>query len=757
MANEPLESLKFPGIANTFTVPPVDNTLTVQGAAADAKKVGDEISDLKADLNQIDRVVEQELEPVVSDVNQIKGDVSQIKTTLPKKVNQPLNNNGQPVNGTSGQVLRTKGDGSTEWASVGLPTDAQTAQAVTDWLDEHPEATTTVEDGSITEAKLNSALAKKVINAYITPQSFGAVGDGVADDTAAFESFLDSDGVKFVPKGDYLVNGTVKHYGRGVLGNGNWDNSLLPAYSVWFPNGANPNSSILFNSGEKNLTDNEMASVVLQEVVHYEDDDPTPNENFTRTTGLLYTGTYEGYTENSAEAITQNFAGIQSIVRNNFGGIIGTSAIQGRLYIPEANEAIQQYGGNKGVAVGGGTFTSLHCSYGGYAYGAELDCYDNCTEGTFPTYTPGDSLYDSNSPRVTASLVLSVSGKTQPATACLITNGAGNTGAWNGIYFGGTTFGMNGQYGVDGTVGINFAGWKKNGKYAHTAIRFGHAVRQIVARDGMKISSTSNYILPTSDEDMSLWLVRGSDNHVNSLVFGKNTSYASAEDMDGTTEDARISFINSGWQMQLRTKANMSFLIGYNAENLSRGYVMTPTAYRPTWDGKPSLGDATRPFGQIYAGGINFTGGTDVVSSESGNILSTIPFTYIAHNDSGDIGIRFNRSTNNVAKLSFGYGAVEDGVLNSSNYTEEAFISYVKSGSQLQIASESALYFRVNKNGDTLQGYVLNGSQFRPAHTTKPSFGDNTRRWGTAYFDTLNLNGVTLNSTQLTQLLALLN
>lgn len=35
-------------------------------------------------------------------------------------------------------------------------------QAVTDWLDAHPEATTTVADGSITEAKLASALAQKV-------------------------------------------------------------------------------------------------------------------------------------------------------------------------------------------------------------------------------------------------------------------------------------------------------------------------------------------------------------------------------------------------------------------------------------------------------------------------------------------------------------------------------------------------------------------------------------------------------------------
>ena len=32
------------------------------------------------------------------------------------------------------------------------------ATAVSDWLDDHPEATTTVEDGSITKAKLDSNL-----------------------------------------------------------------------------------------------------------------------------------------------------------------------------------------------------------------------------------------------------------------------------------------------------------------------------------------------------------------------------------------------------------------------------------------------------------------------------------------------------------------------------------------------------------------------------------------------------------------------
>lgn len=53
MANIALKDLQFPGLNNVYKIPEVDNTLTISGAAADAKKTGDELSDLKQDLNAI--------------------------------------------------------------------------------------------------------------------------------------------------------------------------------------------------------------------------------------------------------------------------------------------------------------------------------------------------------------------------------------------------------------------------------------------------------------------------------------------------------------------------------------------------------------------------------------------------------------------------------------------------------------------------------------------------------------------------------
>lgn len=111
------------------------------------------------------------------------ADSAIVKNLLDQKLAKPVNF----PDGISGQILRTNGDGTTQWVDGGLPTDEQTSDAVTSWLNAHPEATTTVTDESLTSKKL-----VKGTLGFVTPEMYGAIGDGVNDDTLSIQAAFDS-------------------------------------------------------------------------------------------------------------------------------------------------------------------------------------------------------------------------------------------------------------------------------------------------------------------------------------------------------------------------------------------------------------------------------------------------------------------------------------------------------------------------------------------------------------------------------------
>lgn len=88
-------------------------------------------------------------------VEQYRQEVLGFEDDLADKIPFP-NSDLYPKYGTVGQVLTTLSDGTTKWENPVVPSDAQAEAIITEWLDEHPEATTTVQDGSITDVKVSA-------------------------------------------------------------------------------------------------------------------------------------------------------------------------------------------------------------------------------------------------------------------------------------------------------------------------------------------------------------------------------------------------------------------------------------------------------------------------------------------------------------------------------------------------------------------------------------------------------------------------
>lgn len=91
---------------------------------------------------------------------------------LNKKLNKPL----LKPDGTLGDVLISNGDGTTSWKDMSTEYAPFIVQAVDEWLEEHPDVTTTVENGSITLEKLRDDMQYLIQNnnsGFIAPVYMG--------------------------------------------------------------------------------------------------------------------------------------------------------------------------------------------------------------------------------------------------------------------------------------------------------------------------------------------------------------------------------------------------------------------------------------------------------------------------------------------------------------------------------------------------------------------------------------------------------
>jgi hypothetical protein len=174
-----------------------------------------------------------------------------------------LNEVNPPVSATP-HVLTTVNGGAPTWETVPSVSTALNIPALTDATTVNAADELIIQQGGITKRATGAELAKGLneINGTVNVKDFGAVGDGVANDTAAIQAALSLGGSVYIPEGLYIVDGLFVPSNTKVTGAG-IDLTIIklsdtsPYFAHAITNSNNTGSS-LTNTGNTNITISDM-------------------------------------------------------------------------------------------------------------------------------------------------------------------------------------------------------------------------------------------------------------------------------------------------------------------------------------------------------------------------------------------------------------------------------------------------------------------------------------------------------------------